>query len=179
MVPTDTIYGLVASALLPSTVKRLFKLRRPPAQAGKTPNKPFIVLISDTKELASFGVYPTASQKNILKKIWPGEVSVIFPVFGKQFGYLHRGTNALAFRLPAKKSLRELLGKTGPLLAPSANLEGEKPAETVIEAKKYFGDKADFYVNAGKRLAGKPSTLVMFENDTLKVLRAGAVKIEI
>ena len=39
VVPTDTIYGIVGSALNPKTVARIYKLRR------RNPKKPMIILI--------------------------------------------------------------------------------------------------------------------------------------
>ena len=95
------------------------------------------------------------------------------PCKKSEFKYLHRGTNSLAFRFPAKKSLIEILKKTGPLVAPSANPEGFKPAENITEAKKYFGgvDNSDFYLSGGT-LKSEPSTLIeMAKNGEVGVLR--------
>lgn len=171
VIPTDTIYGVVARAQDKKVMEKLYALRR------KTPEKPFIVLISSITELAGFGITPTPAVSRLLRTVWPGKVSVILPCRAKKFSYLHLGTEALAFRLPKSKKLQALLKKTGPLVAPSANPEGEKPAETISEAKKYFGDNVDVYVSAGKKISGKPSTLVSLLTDTPKMLREGAVKI--
>ena len=108
--------------------------------------------------------------------------------------------SGIAFRLPAKKSLIEILKKTGPLVAPSANPEGQKPAQTILEAKKYFGpvrsrspqgdrstrsaraasngigNKVDFYLSGGM-LKSKPSTLIKIgKNGKIIVLR-GNIKL--
>ena len=93
----------------------------------------------------------------------------------KKFKHLHRGTGTLAFRVPKPAWLRKLLQETGPLIAPSANFEGEPPALTIRAAKKYFGENVDFYADAG-RLASKPSTLIKVEKGNVIVLREGAVK---
>ncbi|MDP3729453.1 MAG: Sua5/YciO/YrdC/YwlC family protein, partial [bacterium] len=70
-----------------------------------------------------------------------------------------------------------LLKKTGPLVAPSANPQGLTPALTIAQAKKYFGNHVDFYVNAGT-LRSKSSTLVAIEKGNLIIKRFGAVKIK-
>src|SRR4051812_10236635 len=98
VIPTDTLYGIVGSALSKKAVERIYEVK------GRNTNKPFIVLISDFADLKKFGVTPTKDQNEYLKKIWPGRVSVIFPCSGKKFEYLHRGTNTLAFRFPRKNS---------------------------------------------------------------------------
>jgi L-threonylcarbamoyladenylate synthase len=176
VLPTDTIYGIVGSALRPKTVERIYRLRK------RNRKKPMLVLIGSMSDLNCFSATMTRHSGcggvsvDLLKKLWPGKVSIILPVPSKRFSYLHRGTKTIAFRLPAKKSLRALLKKTGPLVAPSANPEGKPPARTVAEAKKYFGGKIDFYVDGGQ-LAGKHSTLIRIERGRPVVLRQGAVRI--
>lgn len=169
--PTDTIYGVIGSALQKETVERIYKLRK------REFKKPMIILISSMSDLRLFGIKLNLKQKNILAKLWPGKVSIIFDCKSKKFSYLHRGTFSLALRLPKDKNLVRILKKTGPLVAPSANLAGEKPAETCGEARKYFENKVDFYVDYGK-LKSMHSTLVKInENGAVKILRQGAVKI--
>jgi L-threonylcarbamoyladenylate synthase len=163
VIPTDTIYGIVGSALRPKTVELIYKLRR------RDRRKPMIVLIARTGDIRQFGVALDQRTKKVLAKVWPGKVSIILPA--KKFRYLHRGTGSIAFRLPKPQWLRELLLKAGPLVAPSANREGEPPARTVAEAKKYFGDKAWFYVDKG-RFASKPSTVIKIEEGKPVVLRS-------
>jgi len=113
-----------------------------------------------------------------LEKFWPGQVSVILPCRFAKWKYIHRGTNSIAFRMIGKKNknLFNLINKVGPLVAPSVNKESKKPAETIKEAKKYFGDKVDFYISGGT-LKSEPSTLVRFNNDNLEVLRQGKERI--
>jgi L-threonylcarbamoyladenylate synthase len=164
IMPTDTIYGMVGSALRPKTVQKIYKLRRRGAK------KPFIVLISSLKDLSYFNIKIDNQIKKILNRVWPGKVSVILPCGLKKFSYLHRGTKTLAFRLPKNKFLIKLIKKTGPLVAPSANPEGLRPAETVARAKKYFGDKIDFYKDGGK-LSGRPSTLIKIKGEEIIILR--------
>ena len=149
---------------------------------GRTPTKPLIILISSLADLSLFGITLDTNTKKLLKEVWPGKVTVIFPVKslpagrqGKKFEYLHRETNTLAFRLPDDAKLRALIRKTGPLVAPSANPEGLSPAETIAEAQKYFGDSV-LYVDGGKK-KGKPSTLVRPSENGFEILRQGSVKI--
>jgi L-threonylcarbamoyladenylate synthase len=138
-----------------------------------------IILIGDAEDIKKFGVVADAKTKKLLKTLWPGKVSIILPIgakTGAKFHYLHRGMRSLAFRLPAPQWLRAFLRKTGPLVAPSANVSGKPPAKTISAAKKYFGDRAAFYVDAG-RLTSKPSALITIQKGKLIILREGAVKI--
>jgi L-threonylcarbamoyladenylate synthase len=168
---TDTIYGILGSALRPKTVERIYEIK------GRDENKPFIVLISSVQDLKTFGVKLTTEQNKILAKYWPGEVSFVLPVTDERLKFLHRGQKSLAFRLPTKADLVEVIKIVGPLVAPSANPQGNAPAENISEAQDYFGHQVDFY-EAGKIRGGKPSTLVTFVGDRVKVLRQGSVLID-
>jgi len=177
VLPTDTLYGLVALALNKKAVKRVYQLKK------RNPQKPCIILISSLKDLDIFGVCLSQSQNKFLKRAWPGRVSVVLMVGQKkqartiEMSYLKPLNQTLAFRMPKPAWLRSLLKKTGPLIAPSCNPEGLEPAKTIKQAKEYFGDKVDFYLNK-KTLQGSPSTLITFQGEEVVVLRQGEVKLK-
>src|SRR3989344_1556184 len=170
VLPTDTIYGLVGSALSPRVVERIYAVRK------RSGNKPFIVLISSINDLHLFGIVPDEKLRIFLEKNWPGKVSIIIGGVDEKYKYLHRGEGSIAFRLPDKKELLDLISQTGPLVAPSANHEGETPAKTIAEAKNYFGGAVDFYIDGGT-LEDEPSTLVKYDHGEFVILRKGAVKL--
>ena len=124
VMPTDTLYGIVGSALNISVVNRIYEARK------RAPNKPCIILIGEIGELEKFSITLSKEQKNIIKE-FKEPVSFILDCLDEKFSYLHRGTKTLAFRLPAQAGLQELLKETGPLVAPSANLEGLSPAQNM------------------------------------------------
>ncbi|BCX16186.1 MAG: threonylcarbamoyl-AMP synthase [Candidatus Parcubacteria bacterium] len=171
VIPTDTLYGIIGLAKNKETVERIYQLRQ------RNPHKPFIILISSLNDLKKFNLSLSKVVLSFLSKIWPEKISVALPCKDKKMSYLHRGTKSLAFRFPPKKSLLSLLKKVGPLVAPSANPEGQKPAATIKEAQKYFSDKVDFYVDGGK-INSLPSTLIKIEKDNkISVLREGEITI--
>lgn len=170
VMPTDTIYGIVGSALNPETVEKIYVLRQ------REKDKPFIILISSLDDLKKFDVSLTKEQKDFLEKNWPNPLSVILAVNVEKLKYLHRGKNSLAFRMPRNRWLLEILKGVGPLVAPSANHAGVKPAETEEEAKKYFGSRVTFYVDGGK-LKSKPSTIIqLYKDGVWIVLREGSFR---
>lgn len=169
VIPTDTLYGLVASALDPVAVERVYRVR------GRDEGKPCIALIGDVADLVTFGI-DVVPLSEMLGKFWPGKVSVVLPCADEKWQHLHRDTGTIAFRLPHVPELRALLRETGPIIAPSANPQGKPPAETIENAKSYFGDAVDFFVDGGT-LHGEPSTVVRFEEGKIVVVREGVVKI--
>jgi L-threonylcarbamoyladenylate synthase len=61
-----------------------------------------------------------------------------------------------------------------PLTAPSANPAGQRPPTRIEEARAYFGDRVDCYVDGGC-LPGEPASTVVDARDGLRVIRDGAV----
>ena len=155
VIPTDTLYGLVGSAYSSVAINRIYKIKR------RDKKNKFIILISNIKDLEKFNIKISNVEHSVFNKYWPGKVSIII--------------DGIAFRLPKNKKLIKIIKKTGPLVAPSANPEGLKPAENIKQAKKYFGDNVDFYL-AGGNLKSKPSKLIKIEkNGEIKILR-GIIK---
>lgn len=137
---TDTIYGIVALALDQAAVERLRVVRKRPAHQRN------IILIASQQQMVS--AVPEYARKT-LQRYWPGRVSIELPIDENVPVWLHCGEREISHRVPADEALRKLLAKTGPLIAPSANLQGEPPARSIIEAEAYFGGSVDFYVDGG------------------------------
>lgn len=173
VIPTDTMYGIVGSALDRKAVEKIYKVRK------RTPSKPLIILIDSHARLADFGITLSSDRLKALLKMWPDKITVILPCKSPKFKYLHRGTNKLAFRMPKNTRLLKILRETGPLVAPSANPEGENPAKTLKEAQDYFGAGVDFYIDGG-RMKDVPSTIIeilgMSGRPKVSLIREGAVK---
>lgn len=167
IIPTDTLYGVVASALNKDAVERLYRLKDRQA-------KPGTIIINLIQDLECLGV--VAADNGILQRYWPGAVSIVFP---STEAYLHQGKGSLAVRLPAHVATRGLLKITGPLLTSSANTPGAPPATTIAEAIEYFGDSMDFYVDGGFMSNEKASTVIRVKDGAVEVLREGAVKLSL
>lgn len=164
VIPTDTLYGIVVSALNRAAVENLYTIKK------RDPQKPYIILISSLEDLELFGIKLSPSEESIVSEYWPGPVSIILECDNEEFAYLHRGKHSLAFRMPAKDSLRELLKYTGPLVAPSANPEGQPPAKTIDQAVAYFGDSVAEHV-AGE-ITDRPSKIIKLTDGEVEILRS-------
>ncbi|MCK9578151.1 L-threonylcarbamoyladenylate synthase [bacterium] len=169
VIPTDTIYGITVPALDKKAVLNLYKLKK------RDKEKPFIILVSSLRDIALFGVKLSKEEKKWLQIMWPGKITAIFRCNDTKFKYLYRNKKALSFRIPDDKWLIKAISKLGPLVAPSANIQGCEPSITIEEAFDYFKDKA-LYIDAG-RLNKKPSTIVSFV-DGFKIIREGSLKLK-
>lgn len=158
VIPTDTIYGIVGRAEDKATVERIYKIRQ------RDESKPCIILIHNESELNKFGIFLEDSQKEKLKEFKDKPTSFILDCKDEKFAYLHRGIQSLAFRIPQNIELKNLLKQTGPLIAPSANTEGYYPSKNIAEAKNYFGDLVDIYIDGGE-LSSNASRIIRLSND--------------
>ena len=164
VMPTDTLYGIVGTARNLEVVERIYALRK------RNPEKPCIILIGDIKELQKFSIILTPEQKKVIAD-FSTPTSFVLDCTDEKLSYLHRGSQTLAFRVPNPESLRALLLTVGPLVAPSANPEGKSAAENISQAKAYFGDSVDLYMDAGT-LKGNPSRLIKLHKDgSINILR--------
>jgi tRNA threonylcarbamoyl adenosine modification protein (Sua5/YciO/YrdC/YwlC family) len=167
VIPTETVYGVVARAVDQVAVKRLYELKH-------RHQKPGTLVAASIDQLVTLGIprrYLTA-----VEQYWPGAISVVIPS-GLKLEYLDSGKHSLAIRIPDHADLLRLLEQTGPLLTSSANMPGEPPANTIAEAREYFGDRVDLYQDGGDLSGRAPSTVIRIIDDAIEVLRAGAVKI--
>lgn len=168
VIPSDTIYGVMACAADEKAVQRLYELK-------KRENKPGTIIAADIDQLEKLGI--KHRYLKAVEQYWPNPLSIIIPT-GPALAYLHQGKMSLAIRIPKDEQLQKLLKQTGPLVTSSANTPGDPPANTVDEAQQYFGDKVDFYVDGGDLSNRPPSTVIHIIDDAIDVLRPGAVKID-
>lgn len=157
VMPSDTIYGVFGSAKSTNVTTKIRSIK------NRDDNQAFIVLCAHTDQITDlFGI-----EKMILRKTenyWPGPVSIILEPQQKRPD-IQGSLDGIAFRIPADESLRELLEKTGPLVAPSANPRGLEPAKNIQEAQEYFGDQIDLYVDGGTIENVKPSKVLKINPD--------------
>lgn len=167
VLPTDTVYGLVCRAADEAAVQRLYNLK-------SRDQKPGTVIAANIDQLIKLGI--KARYLKAVEQFWPNAISIEIP---HHINYLNQATGRQAFRIIKEPmELLNLLDITGALLTSSANLPGEKPANTIGEAQKYFGDTVDFYVDGGDLSGREPSTLIRIVDDAVEVVRPGAVKID-
>lgn len=166
VIPTDTVYGVVARAEDIQAVERLYKLK-------KRENKPGTLIAANIEQLSELGIkrrYLTA-----VEQFWPGAVSVVIPCADPNLQYIHQGVGGVAVRIPDDSELHSALLKTGPLLTSSANHPSQPPAVTIEQAKDYFGDEVDAYIDGGDLSNRLPSTVIRIVDDAIEILRPGAV----
>lgn len=169
VLPTDTIYGLIALAYHREAVAKLYSLKN-------REQKPGTVIAANINQLIDLDLDPTTLKT--IAHVWPNPLSLVIPA-PESLDYLTQQVGSLAVRIPKDEHICQLLTKTGPLLTSSANHPGDPPADNVEDAQAYFGNSVDFYVDGGDLGSRPPSTVARLRPDgTLTVLRQGATRID-
>jgi L-threonylcarbamoyladenylate synthase len=170
--PTETLYGLGVDALNPTALERLLHLKV--REAGK----PISVLIDDRRMLDDLATDISTEAEGLMQRFWPGPLTLVFAARpGVPVG-LTGGSGTIGARISSHPTARALTkALAGPLTAPSANPAGMKPPVRIEEARAYFGDTVDFYLDDGP-LPGEPASTVVDVRGGLRLLRAGAIDFE-
>ncbi|HSX01005.1 MAG TPA: L-threonylcarbamoyladenylate synthase, partial [Candidatus Saccharimonas sp.] len=161
VLPTDTVYGLAAMASDRQAVERLYALKR-------REHKPGTLIAASVEQLVELGIAERHLRR--VQHLWPNSLSVVVEA-GDELEYLHMGLASLAVRVPGDETVRAWLEVTGPLLTSSANQPGEPTAQCLAEARAYFGETVDFYVDGGDLSKREPSTVIRIAGGRVEVLR--------
>jgi L-threonylcarbamoyladenylate synthase len=116
----------------------------------------------------------TAGAAILMKRFWPGPLTIIFPSVQSLPVNLTAGSGTVGIRLPADPILRDILRQVGPLTGTSANRSGEPPARTAAEVQAFCGEELDLILDGGPTAGGLPSTIVQTVGP-LRLLREGPI----
>lgn len=159
--PTETVYGLGANLLNEKAVSRVYKIKRRPK------DKPLTIHIADLKILNEMVSDIPRIARVFIKKFWPGPLTIVFD---------SRDKRKLGFRMPSNTVARALIERSGvPVVAPSANLSGEKAPRDVSEVLKSLDNRMDMILDAGPAKVGIESTVIDVTEFPYRILREGAI----
>ncbi len=178
--PTETVYG-IACAVSPGSLKRLDEVK------VREEGKRYSLHIGDKGAVLEYVPGLNGRMRSFIDKCWPGPVTIVFEldkaglkkqkhVFEKEvFDILYEG-GTIGIRCIDDEIGAALIERVQqPVLAPSANPAGERPAVEGWEAARYFEGKIEMILDAGKCREGINSTVVKISGDNIDILRSGAV----
>jgi len=155
-VPTETVYGLAANAYSNVSVKRIFKLKKRPA------NNPLIVHYSDINKLKN-DCYINDDFIKLYRKLSPGPITFILKLkkVSKISKFVTNKQNTLAVRFPKHPLFKRLLKCLDyPLAAPSANMSTRLSSVKASDVIEEFGSKINYILDGGKCQIGLESTII-------------------
>jgi L-threonylcarbamoyladenylate synthase len=169
-VPTETVYGLAASALDAKACRQIFRAKRRPA------DDPLIVHVADLRMLSTVAE-TNAAVPALARAFWPGPLTLVLCRKAVIPDVVTSGLPSVAVRMPAHPLLRRLLRLCGlPLAAPSANPFGYISPTTARHVRDGLGSSIAHILDGGPCRHGLESTIVDLR-DPLKpvLLRPGVI----
>ena len=143
---------------------------------GRPENKPYTMMLGSKNEISKYA-YVDERAKKVIEAFMPGEITILLPAKESVPGYVTHDTGVIGLRVPNLPSLLEFLNYIKkPLLVPSANKSGEKPAMTSKEVKDIFSNELG-YVFEEDAKGGTPSTIIDLTGEEVKMYREGNIKL--
>jgi L-threonylcarbamoyladenylate synthase len=170
IVPTDTVYGLAASAYSEAPVRRLYRAK------GRQEIQPTALVAASVDMLLECLPELRGRSALIARALLPGPLTLVLPNPARRFRWLcGAAPDTIGVRVPSLAGeAHDLLSRLGALVATSANLPGGPDPATIEEVPDEIRAAVDAIVDAGP-LPGTPSTVIDFTGSEPVVLREGAV----
>ena len=170
--PTDTLYGLGCSLFDVSAVEMVARLKRRDLSLA------VISLIPETNQVYGLAAEVGEAAERLMARYWPGPLSLIFRASRMVPARVQGAGGTVALRCPKDTLSQRLLDRIGgPVVSSSANLSGQRPAETAEEVVRIFGNQLDLVIDGGPRHGGVPSTLVDVTGPRPRLLRRGVIDV--
>ncbi len=172
-IPTETVYGLAASALDDSAIKKVF------AAKGRPQDNPLIVHIDSIAMLEKIAADIPKKAYDCAQLFWPGPFTMVLSSSGYVSKSVSAGLDTVAVRMPSDKIALSVIGESGlPLAAPSANASGSPSPTSAQHVLNDLNGKIDAVIMGEDCTVGVESTVIKVENDNARLLRPGAVTVE-
>lgn len=168
--PTETVYGLGASAFDTAAVERIFAAKRRPF------SDPLIVHLASMAQLAQVATAVSASAHRLAERFWPGPLTLILHRGPKVPAAVSAGRDTVAVRVPCHPVAQALLAACGvPIAAPSANLFGRPSPTTAQHVLEDLDGRVDLVLDGGSTTIGLESTVIDLTVTPPVLLRPGGL----
>jgi len=170
-IPTDTVYGIVASPYKNKAIKKIFSIKK------RSANNSLVLLCSNYKMAKKYAIF-NKTANNLKKKFWPGPLTLIL----KKKSSLKISkkwiskNNSIGIRIPDHNVPKKIINKCNfPIFCTSANISGKKSCRDIKDIVKNFKNKKITIINDGKTKFGLDSTIIDVTKNKIKILRNGYI----
>ncbi len=177
--PTETVYGLAASALDESAVERLLATKQ------RAAGQPLALAIRSAEEARDYAPDMSPLAMRLARRGWPGPITLVvddshpeslvrqLPAKVRQWV---SPKNTVGLRVPGHAAILDVLHMlAGPLALTSANRSGKPDAVTAQEVLEAVGEGVELLLDDGPCRFGQPSSVVRVDGDSFELLREGVV----
>ena len=168
--PTDTVYGIGCNPYNEKAVKKIYEIK------SREKIKALPVLAYSIDIVKKIVIMDEFTEK-IVKKNWPGPLTLILEVTDQKLKKALNLQNKIAVRIPESKCTLKLLEKCELVVGTSANISGNAsytdPNNCIKNIKNY-----DLFLNGGTITSKGESTIIEIKNEAIKIIREGALKMK-
>lgn len=171
--PTETVYGLGASAVDGCAVTDIFEAK------GRPADNPLIVHVAALEQVKVITSAIPPEAYKLMRRFWPGPLSLVLPRSAVLPAAVSAGLSTVAVRMPAHPVALSLIRAAGvPIAAPSANRSG-RPSPTVIShVLEDLAGRIDAVLYQGPCRLGLESTVLDLSGGAPVILRPGGISRE-
>jgi protein-tyrosine phosphatase len=177
--PTETVYGLAASARRGDAIRRIYEAK------GRAESAPLALAIRSVEDALDYAPHLGLKAQRLARRCWPGPVTLVIKhgddeSLVRQLPQEVRAAVApngeVGLRVPAHSAVLDVLHMlAGPIALTSANQSGQPDAVTAEEAIRNVGQHVALVLDDGPCRYGQPSTVVRAGDSTYECLREGVV----
>lgn len=171
--PTETVYGLAASAFVPDSIARVFDAKnRPFSQA-------LPVQIADADEIATLARDVPAEARSLIADFFPGPLTLIFFRLPTVSLVVTGGGNTVGVRMPAHPVALAVIRAFGaPVVCPSANLTGRRAPQSAADVLEDLDERIDLILDGGPTENRTASTVLDVTTRPARLIREGKISRE-
>lgn len=168
--PTETVYALLARADLDDAVQLLFRAK------GRPAHLPTAIFVGSIDDLFTYGLSNNIASV-LAHGFLPGPLTLVLQALEKAPPQVVANSR-IGLRLSSSPVIKALVDQCDfPITATSANISGSDAGRTISIIAADMGSLVSVYVDAGA-LGGASSTVVDCSEDSVHILRAGAITAE-
>lgn len=168
--PTETVYGLGADASNEKAVKKLYAVKRRPA------DHPVIVHFDSAARAFTWARNVPQAAADLAKKFWPGPLTLVLKRSPLAQDFVTGGQDTIGVRVPAHPVAHQLLAEFGGgVAAPSANRFGLVSPTTAAHVRDDLGGDVELVLEGGPSEVGIESTIVDLSSGQATLLRPGKI----
>lgn len=166
--PTETVYGLGASALSAQAVAGIF------AAKGRPADNPLIVHVANVADAQALAAEWPPLAERAAAEFWPGPLTLVVRRAAQIPNIVVAGGSTVAVRVPAHPIAATLLHTAGiPIAAPSANRSTRLSPTTAVHVLDQLAGRIDAVVDGGPTTGGIESTVLDVTTTPARILRPG------
>lgn len=175
--PTETVYGLAASARCPEAVRRVIDVTRRPA------DWPLTLAVKSADDALDYVPEMSPLAQRVTRRCWPGPVTVVLDAshpdsllncLPSSVRDVVAPAGAVRLRAPAHSVIQDVQRMlVGPIVLAGVRRAVDEEAVSAAELVNYLAGDVDLVLDGGQCRYGQPSTVTKISNGHMAIVRPG------